>query len=417
MDLPRVYHTTVVQAVQEHRLILLIWARQIGKTTLLKYLQSHYHTQMPVCFVTCDQRYQQPFHSLAECKQWLLYEHQFDTSKSWLLLLDEIQQWSDPDLLLKSLYDDPTVQCRVVATGSRFWWQHHVWASLVGRGKLFYLHTLSFKEFLWRKGKHIHSMTDIQFEWIQDLLKEYLTWWWYPAVVLAPTKQKKQEALESIIETRLQKDFAFWLSKELLSPFRQLWRHIALNTGNIYKSDQLASKVWVSKYHIDQMIQFMKDSYLIYSIAPFYEDKSKEYSQHHELFFHDLGLLQYICGYSIDPFTDGKLIETLVIDNLVRLCGLQAVHFYKKKSGAEIDAIIRLAHNNLIPIEIKAGNKHQYSSAINNFVKQYGDRISHTYMTSQSLSQKEHPTYSHHTVLPYRATEDIDSMSKQNNIL
>jgi len=81
-----------------------------------------------------------------------------------------------------------------------------------------------------------------------------------------------------------------------LLDFKKVFQFIALNTKNIIKVDAIAQNFSISRYKINQFLDFLFDSYLIYPCYPYFKDKSKEYNQNYEIYFNDIGMLNYISG-------------------------------------------------------------------------------------------------------------------------
>ncbi|MDQ7023182.1 MAG: AAA family ATPase, partial [Candidatus Gracilibacteria bacterium] len=84
-----------------------------------------------------------------------------------IFILDEVQYLKNPESLLKSIYDDKKIKTKIIATGSRFWGQKRLGSSLVGRGKILFIKTFSFLEFLELKGKKIDNLEGIDFLFIE----------------------------------------------------------------------------------------------------------------------------------------------------------------------------------------------------------------------------------------------------------
>ena len=109
----------LLMELQHEKLLLLVGARQVGKTTLLHLIQETYQKHT---YINCDDFFDRTFRDKKAFLDFLLVEKGFDFRDSQaLLLLDEIQIFPDPEQLLKSLYDDQDFRAKIVATGSRFW--------------------------------------------------------------------------------------------------------------------------------------------------------------------------------------------------------------------------------------------------------------------------------------------------------
>ena len=123
------------------KIILLLGARQVGKTTLLKEILSK--IDVSHVWLNVDEAdILQAFETATTSTQLL----QLIGKKNRLVVMDEAQQISDIGKKLKLIYDtDPEIQ--IIATGSSsFDLQNKMAEPLTGRKRTFYLYPLSYKE-------------------------------------------------------------------------------------------------------------------------------------------------------------------------------------------------------------------------------------------------------------------------------
>ncbi len=127
----------------------------------------------------------------------------------------------------------------------------------------------------------------------------------------------KKQAIIRIIDRIFLQDLPFFLSGDDIVPTKKIFQWIAENTGNLINIEAIASIFHLSAKQIQRSIEFLRDSYLIYDIPPYFRDKSREYSSRSKLYLHDVSLLAYTRNIWDDTFMmDGKITETLVVHAL-----------------------------------------------------------------------------------------------------
>ena len=376
------YLEQIKKDLKKEKLLLLVGSRQVGKTTILNLLEKELVWEK--LYINLEDYFWKSFETKDEFISFLNFEKWFDLYKSWYLFLDEVQYLKNPESLLKALYDDKKIKTKIIATGSRFWGQKKLGSSLVWRWKIIFIKSFSFLEFLQIKGKNIENLEKIDFDFIEPYLWEYLIYWWYPAVVLAKTKEDKIRELKKIIDRFIEKDFMYFMKSDDLIDFKKVFQYLALNIWNIIKIWKISEVLNISKYKIRWFLKFLLDSYLIKEIPPFYTDKSKEYNSQDELIFLDLGLLNYIKWSFENNFSDWKVNENFVAIQLIDINRENNLYYYNKKNWSEIDFILEKLDMKIIPIEVKSWNKTIKPKIFNSFLKMYENRIEKFVVTTKS---------------------------------
>jgi len=381
------YLNQIKKDLKKEKILLLVGSRQVWKTTILNTLEKE--LEWNKLYINLEDFFWKSFETKNEFVNFLEFENWFNLNEEWYLFLDEVQYLKNPESLLKSLYDDKKIKAKIIATGSRFWGQKKLWSSLVWRGKIIFIKTFSFLEFLEIKWKNISNIEKIDFTFLEEFLKEYLVFWGYPSVILAKTKEDKIRELKKIIDRFIEKDFMYFMKSDDLINFKKVFQFLALNIWNIIKIWKITDTLWVSKYKVNWFLKFLLDSYLIKEIPPFYTDKSKEYNSQDEYVFLDLGLLNYI-KWSFDyNLSDWKIIENFVAIQLFDKNRENNIFYYNKKNWTEIDFILENLFQKIIPIEVKSWNKLTIPKAFNFFEEVYSDKIEKFIRTTKSETKTD----------------------------
>ncbi len=376
------YINQILEDLKKEKLILLVWSRQVWKTTLLYTLEEKLVWKK--IYINLEDYFWKTFETKESFLQFLAFEKWIDLKEEWFLFLDEVQYLKNPESLLKALYDDISIKTKVIATGSRFWGQKKLGSSLVGRWKIIFVKTLSFLEFLELKWKNPDFLENIDFSLIQNFLEEYLIFGWYPAVVLAFSKEDKIRELKKIIDRFIEKDFLYFMQSNDLIDFKKIFQYLSLNIGNIIKTGKVTQELSISSYKIKSFLKFLWDSYLIKNVPPFFSDNSKEFSSQEEYMFLDLWLLNYI-KWSFDPnLSDWKLNENFVYIQCNDINLENKVYYYNKKNGTEIDFILEKLNKKIVPIEVKSSDKLTKPRSFEPFLEAYSSQIDSFVLTTKS---------------------------------
>ncbi len=145
--------------------MLIIGARQTGKTTVLHQTIDFLKTRGETChFLNLEDP---DYLSLLNQSPKNLFKiFPFDLNKRTFLLIDEVQYLSNPSNFLKYMFDEYKGKIKIIASGSSaFYIDRRFKESLAGRKRIFYLHTLSFPEFLRFKNDKKNFANPKNFLW------------------------------------------------------------------------------------------------------------------------------------------------------------------------------------------------------------------------------------------------------------
>src|ERR1035437_1985818 len=193
----------ITDLLKESKTIIVLGARQVGKTTLVKDIQEKITKEdTKVLYLNCDvdeDRDAINTTSLAIIGQLL--------QKVDLLFIDEAQRLTNPGLTVKIIHENfPHI--RVLATGSSSLdLQNKMSDAMTGRTFEFKLFPLSFTEVLAAGGQSgISQNQQLQKQGADALLPSVLTYGLYPEVYTEGDPARKQRALINITKNYLFKD-------------------------------------------------------------------------------------------------------------------------------------------------------------------------------------------------------------------
>jgi len=344
---------SIKKYVYEQEYIVLIGARQVGKTTLLQQLaQLLKNDQQQVYQITLEDP-----SVLAELNKHPenLFSFVQHSDTKIFVLIDEIQYLDNPSNFLKLLYDKYSTHLKLIVTGSSaFYIDSKFTDSLAGRKILFELYTLHFEEFLEFKNvnnqikselKAIQenpSYISLQRNQIQLLFDEYLTYGGYPAVVLANTVEKKIAKLKELFNSYIKRDVQ---ESGVQNPdkFYQLFKILASQSGALVNVNELSKTLGISVTSVNHYLWVLQKCFHISMLKPFSKNIRKELTKMPKVYCNDIGLRNVILN-QFQPISErldkGELLENYVFTRLRNLYGNEELYFWRTADGNEIDFII-----------------------------------------------------------------------------
>jgi len=117
-----------------------------------------------------------------------------------------------------------------------------------------------------------------------------------------------------------------------MNAFRDLLLLLMQRVGSKLGISKLASEIGISRETVYSYLSFLEGTYFIFLLSPFSRNVDREVSGTKKVYFCDNGILNLFGKVS-----DGSMLENAVFHN-IRKYG--KIHYYQKRSGAEIDFIL-----------------------------------------------------------------------------
>ena len=296
-----------------------------------------------------------------------------------LIIFDEIQEAPQGITALKYFCENAP-ELHVAVAGSLLGVVHHPGESYpVGKVDTLRLFPMSFKEFLWAKGRETLAQMLSECEWtsievLRDLCEDLLRQYYYvggmPEVVLNWTTNEDIHAVRKI-QQQIIDSYTNDISKHAgreAERIRMVWNSIP---GQLAKENKKfiygAVKKGGRAKDFEIAIQWLADAGLVYKLhqckkpetpLKFYEDFNA-----FKLYILDVGLLGALSGASPaqmlvknDVFKEykGSFSENYVLQEIKSLSPSMSIYYYaKEKSTQEVDFLVQTPQR-VIPIEVKA---------------------------------------------------------------
>lgn len=321
---------TILDVCFKGKIILLLGARQVGKTTLLKEVVSK--VGVPHIWLNADEADVAQAFETANTSTQLL---QLIGPNNRLVIIDEAQQLSNIGKKLKLIYDtQPDIQ--LIATGSSsFELQDKMAEPLTGRKQTFYMYPLSYKEIA--RGQSIVEA--------RRLLDTRLIFGSYPEVVNNMGNEKN--TLTEIAGSYLYKDILKLDNIRKPTHIEKLLQALAFQVGNEVSFFELAQIVGnIDTATIEKYIDLLEKAFILFKLPALSRNLRNEIKKGKKYYFYDNGIRNVLISNfsNIDLRTDkGALWENFLLAERLKNNRYQRryanTYFWRTHDKAEIDYI------------------------------------------------------------------------------
>ncbi len=355
--------------------IILLGARQVGKTTILKRLFPKAQ------YITADN----------ESVRLILARHDISSyrqlihTNSEIVILDEIHQLPDPGRTAKIIFDQ-IPHLKIILTGSSALnIKNKATESLAGRKIDYHLFPLTLSEYLIQKEiipklsfpvlpflDHQIPLKKIYPFDISAVIDHSLIYGLYPAIM---SHQDKEAYLKNLADSVIFKDLLDLSLIENRPAAANLLKLLALQIGSLVNFSELANRLSIDVKTVKKYIYLFETSFIIFPLYPFSQNPRLEISKMPKIYFYDTGLRNSL----IDLFQPvgsradtGSLFENFVISEILKanLYGNfgYKMNFWRTKQGSEIDLVLS-KNDKLWGIEIKYSPKRENIAFKNRYQK------------------------------------------------
>ena len=364
----------IVKYLKSKEIIVIYGPRQVGKTSVLKYLIKHYirknafyfDLELPNLLELCNKGAERVF-------EYLIQKGADEKSKIFLII-DEIQYLDDPSRFLKIMHDHYTLIKLIVSGSSTFEIKKKFKESLAGRTINFELYPLSFEEFLIFKNKNYklnEENDEIINKELVGLAEEYIRFGGYPKIVLENSEEKKQAFLGQIINTYVRKDIRDIGDIRNISVFNKLLELLASQSGQILNILEISNTLKINRETLMAYMDLLENTFIIKRISPFHKNLRSELSKNPKIFFLDTGMMHLLWLKEFPKVVLGNSFETFVFLELIKTN--KKINFWRTTNKQEIDFIIQ--DKKLYAIEVKLNFQNVDNKSLKFFSVNYKSKI------------------------------------------
>lgn len=356
------YKRDLQSVIQERcfqgKAIILLGARQVGKTTLLKQIIQEQH--VAALYLNCDEP--QTVTALTNCN---LKELQMIIGANQFVVIDEAQKVNNIGLVLKLIVDNmPNVQ--VIATGSSaFELRNSLNEPLTGRKYEYQMFPISSKEIY-------QSLGYID---LKGSLETRLIYGSYPDILNHANDAR--ELLRMLTDSYLYKDILATDNLRKPDILDKLLRALAFQVGSEVSYNELAQIVGTDSKTVERYIELLEKCYIIFRLHGLSRNLRNELKKAKKIYFYDNGVRNAIIQQfaPLELRNDaGALWENFFISERIKRNHYQQhycnIYFWRTKSQLEID-YIEEQNGQMTAFEMKWNPKKSNTSIPETFVKAY----------------------------------------------
>lgn len=325
----RILEKEIAAKIYKEKAIILLGARQVGKTRLL---QEMFEKQHEVLWLNADEPDIQALFENANSSKLKKY---FGNNR--IIILDEAQQIHEIGRKLK-LVTDSLKEYQLIATGSSsFEIKNKTNEPLTGRKWEFQLFPLCFQEMVTHHGLIEEKR----------LIPHRLVYGYYPEIVIKEGEEK--ERLQLLADSFLYKDILIHQGLKKPEKLLQLLKLLASRIGSETNYNEISKELQLNNETVEKYIQLLEQCYVIFRLPSYSTHQTKEIKRGRKIYFSDNGLLNSLTrNYSIleNRHDKGALWENFVISEMIKkytyLKENVKFYFWRTHDQQEIDLIIEI---------------------------------------------------------------------------
>jgi predicted AAA+ superfamily ATPase len=352
------------EASEEHPVVVLTGARQVGKSTLLR-------NEPPFR----DWRYV----SLDDFDVLSQAEH--DPASLWAgaecVVLDEIHK--SPNVLnaVKASVDKKRRTHRFVLSGSaNLLLMKSVSESLAGRAIYYVLGPMTTGEIIESPPPELlRILFDGRFPKEQKMVPptaNLLSGLWKGFLPPLMKLEKPSAILswwEGYVATFLERDLRQLSQIDSLSDFRKAMAALALRCGNVLNQSEIARDTGISQPTFHRYLNLMETTCLVERLPAFSVNRTKRLTKSPKMMWEDPGLVSFLSGHfdaaSLGVSREvGGVFESMIFLHLSALCQLLVprprVFYWRTTAGKEVDFVLEWGRK-LLALEVKLSSEPRFS--------------------------------------------------------
>lgn len=330
----RILEKRLLEKAGSGKAIILMGARQVGKTTILRKL---FDKDRPdVLWLNGDEKDVQELIANSSSSRLKTF-----FGNKTMVVIDEAQRIRDIGLQLKLITDEiPEIQ--LIASGSSaFELANRINEPLTGRKWEFRMYPISFQEMVSHHGL------------LQEkrMLHQRLVYGYYPEVVKSTGFEG--EVLKQLYESYLYKDI-LWL-EQIKKPegLIRLLQALAYQVGSQVSYHELSSLTGIDSKTIEKYITILEQTYVIFKLGTFSRNLRSELKKSRKIYFYDNGIRNAIISNlnALENRPDvGALWENFIVSERKKFLEYNKIWtnnwYWRTKDQLEIDYLEE--HNGIL---------------------------------------------------------------------
>jgi hypothetical protein len=315
------------RALGQFRGVVLVGARQVGKTTLAR------------CFVPAGSPNYFDLEDAVVAEQFRSPRTLLDSLRG-LVVVDEIQHAPQLFGTLRVLMDREDAPAKFLLLGSASpALLRQTGESLLGRIAVIEVGGFSLDELgpsrmstLWRRGGA-------------------------PLSFLAQDEARSVDWREQFVRLFLERDLPLLGINVAPAAMRRFWAMLAHYHGQVWNAADPARSLGVNESTVRRHLDWLTQTYMVRQLQPWYENLGKRQVKAPKIYFRDSGLLHALLGIRDEQGLlthprSGASWEGFVLEQVLRIAQPEEAYFWATHAGAELD-LLTIKYGRRVGFEFK----------------------------------------------------------------
>ena len=328
------------------KVVLIMGARRVGKTTLLKKVKNQAKEKV-LYFNGDDIDTHELFakRSVANFKR-IIGDHK-------MLIFDEAQEIADIGKKLKLIVDEFPHLKILVSGSSSFDLNNKTGEPLVGRAIFLRMHPFAQSE-IEQQENAIET---------KGSLEDRLIYGSYPDVWKAKTSNHKKQYLKELVNAYLLKDVLSFDGIQKSDKLLNILKMLAFRVGSEVSIESMGNDLGLSKNTVDRYLDLLTKVFVVYRLDGFSKNLDNEITKKSKWYFYDNGIRNALIN-NFNPLSlrddNGKIWENYLLTERIKKHSFNQwtgnMHFWRTHTKQEID-LIEEENENLNAFEFKLNPK------------------------------------------------------------
>ncbi len=338
----RTLENIIQKKINSGKAIVVVGARQVGKTTLIKkVLEEIDYLFLDAADPTTRSLLSNPN---TEQLRTIISDNKF-------IFLDEAQRIKGIGLTLKIITDQFKDVQLFVSGSSSFDLGNALNEPLTGRKWEYEMFSISWEEY----------EKEIGFVKSEQQVENRLLYGFYPEVI--NNQGQERETLKNLVNSYLYRDILAFSEIRKPEVLEKLLQALALQMGSEVNYNELSQTIGINKITVQKYIEILEKGYIIFRLNSFSRNIRNEIKQNRKIYFYDNGIRNMIIG-NFNPLNlrldKGALWENFLVSerqkqNLYKDT-FSKMYFWRTKQQQEID-FVEDVNGGIFAYEFKWKNK------------------------------------------------------------
>jgi predicted AAA+ superfamily ATPase len=338
----RIIEQRITEKINGGKAIVLVGARQVGKTTLLRNILN----DKEYLFLDADDPTIRNLLSNPNTEQIKTI-----IADNKIVFIDEAQRIPGIGLTLKIITDQFKNVQLFVSGSSSFDLGNALNEPLTGRKWEYELFPISWEEY----------ENNIGFIKSEQQLENRLLYGFYPEVI--NNQGKERETLKNLVNSYLYRDILAFSDIRRPEVLEKLLQALALQMGNEVNYNELSQIVEINKITVQKYIKILEKGYIVFKLNSFSQNLRNEIKQNRKIYFYDNGIRNMILGNFTQlelRLDKGALWENFLVSERLKQNiykdTFSKMYFWRTKQQQEVD-FVEENNGNIFGYEFKWNNK------------------------------------------------------------